>query len=156
MVLAIKEAEKALALGEIPVGAVMVRGGEVVGRGHNLCETERDATLHAEMVAIREASRAVGGWRLGECELYVTLEPCVMCCGAIIASRVGALVFGAYDPEYGGAGGRLDLFARHTLGAKTAVYGGVMQPECESLLNGFFRAARAKHGPGRPGGQSRT
>ncbi len=144
MALAIKEAEKALALGEIPVGAVVVRGGEVIGRGHNLCETRRDATLHAEVLAIREASKVLGDWRLGSCELYVTLEPCVMCSGAIIASRLGTLVFGAYDPEYGGAGGRLDLFARHCYGAKTAVYGGVMRSECEQLINGFFRAAREK------------
>lgn len=143
--MAISEANIALSAGEIPVGAVVVRGGEVIGRGHNLCETGRDATLHAELIAIREASRAVGDWRLGDCELYVTLEPCAMCAGAIINSRVRRLIFGAYDPEYGAAGGRLDLFARHCRGAATEVYGGVMRADCEALLNLFFKNMRNKH-----------
>ena len=142
MTYAIKEAEKALAAGEIPVGAVIVRNGEVIGRGHNLCETRRDATLHAEIIAIGEASRAVGDWRLNDCELYVTLEPCVMCSGAIINARLGAVIFGAYDPEYGGAGGRLDLFAKHCYGAGTKVYGGIMGGECSAMLNEFFKNMR--------------
>lgn len=139
---AIKEAKKALVLGEIPVGAVVVRRGEIISRGHNMCETHMNAVLHAEIIAIGEASRIVGDWRLNECSLYVTLEPCVMCSGAIINARVGSLVFGAYDSEYGGAGGRLDLFAKHCYGGKTAVFGGIMQSECEAMLNEFFRNIR--------------
>lgn len=144
MRLAIEEAKKALVMGEIPVGAVVVHGEEVIGRGHNLCETDRDATAHAEIIAIREASRNLGDWRLNECELYVTLEPCTMCAGAIINARLGKLIFGAYDPEYGGAGGRIDLFARHCFGAGTEVYGGVMRGECETMLNEFFDGMRKK------------
>ena len=142
MTYAIEEAEKALALGEIPVGAVIVRGGEVISRGHNLCETLRDATLHAEILAIRRASEVVGDWRLCGCDIYVTLEPCSMCAGAILNSRLDRLIFGAYDPERGAAGGRLDLFARHSLGGRAEVYGGIMQRECEAMLNGFFKNMR--------------
>ncbi len=139
---AIIEAKKALVLGEIPVGAVVVRDGRIIGRGHNLCENESSAVLHAEIRAITEASAALGDWRLKGCDLYVTLEPCVMCCGAIFNCRMERLIFGAYDPEYGGAGGRIDIFARHCLGGKTKVYGGVMEDECGELLNSFFEQLR--------------
>lgn len=142
MLYAIEEAQKARSLGEIPVGAVVVRDGQIIGKGHNLCESEGDATLHAEIIALRQASQSVGDWRLNDCELYVTLEPCVMCSGAIFNARLGKLIFGAYDPEYGGAGGRLDIFARHNLGGKTRVYGGIMEAECKAMLNEFFDSLR--------------
>ncbi len=144
MELAIAEARKALDLGEIPVGAVVVRGGLVIGAGHNLREREKNPLLHAEIAAISQAARAVGDWRLGGCEIYVTLEPCVMCSGAILNARMDRVIFGAYDPEYGAAGGRLDLFARHLYGGRTAVVGGVMEKECAALLNDFFKGAREK------------
>ena len=141
---AIKEAEKALALGEIPVGAVVVRGGEVIGAGHNFRENGKNPLLHAEITAIGRAAAAVGDWRLNGCELYVTLEPCAMCAGAIINARIDVVIFGAYDPEYGAAGGRLDLFARHILGGPTRVFGGVMERECSAMLNDFFKSVRSK------------
>ena len=144
MRIAIEEAKKALALGEIPVGAVIVRGGEVIGTGHNLRENGKNPILHAEIEAISRAAKALGDWRLSGCELYVTLEPCVMCAGAIINARMDRVIFGAYDPEYGAAGGRIDLFARHCFGSGTEVIGGVMEDECAALLNDFFRDVRNK------------
>ena len=144
MRMAIEEAKKALALGEIPVGAVVVRGDEVIGAGHNLRENGKNPVLHAEIEAISRAAEALGDWRLNGCELYVTLEPCVMCAGAIINSRMDRVIFGAYDPEYGAAGGRIDLFARHCFGGVAAVVGGVMEDECAALLNDFFKTVRTK------------
>ena len=101
---ALLEARKAYDMGEVPIGAVIVKDGKVIARGHNLRETEKDPTLHAEMVAIREAARYLGGWRLTGCELYVTIEPCPMCAGAIIQARIERVVFGAMDPKAGCAG----------------------------------------------------
>ncbi len=142
MRLAIEEAKKALSIGEVPVGAVVVRGGQVIAVGHNLRETSKNPVSHAEIIAISRASEAVGDWRLNDCDLYVTLEPCIMCAGAIINARMRSVIFGAYDPDYGGAGGRTDLFASHTFGAKTAVFGGIMEEECSALLNSFFDGIR--------------
>ncbi len=143
MKFAIAEAEKALALGEVPVGAVVVCGGKVIGAGHNLREKDKNPLRHAEMTAISEAARNVGDWRLNGCDIYVTLEPCVMCSGAILNARMDNLIFGAYDPEYGAAGGRLDLFARHCYGGTAKVTGGVMENECAELLNRFFGTVRS-------------
>ncbi len=143
MRLAIAEAEKALAIGEIPVGAVVVRGGRVIGSGHNLRERDKNPLLHAELIAISRAAEAVGDWRLNGCDIYVTLEPCVMCSGAILSARMDNVIFGAYDPEYGAAGGRLDLFARRCYGGVTRVVGGVMENECAEILNRFFSAIRS-------------
>ena len=106
---AIREAGEAEAKGEVPIGAVLVREGEIIGRGHNLRESHQDPTAHAEMIAIREAARLLGGWRLAGCELYVTLEPCPMCAGAILLSRLDTLVYGAYDPKGGCAGTLMNL-----------------------------------------------
>ncbi|MBR5535645.1 MAG: nucleoside deaminase [Clostridia bacterium] len=142
---AMKEARIALEIGEIPIGAVIVKDGEVIARGHNLRQTLRDATLHAEIVAIQEACRLLGDWRLDECDLYVTLEPCTMCAGAIINARMRSVFFGAYDAEYGGAGGRIDLFAPCYFGSKTEVYGGIMEKECTDFLNDFFKSIREKN-----------
>lgn len=139
---AIHEAKKARRKGEIPVGAVIVRHGHVISSGHNLRQTQHDVTLHAEICAIRKACSVIGDWRLDECDLYVTLEPCVMCSGAIISARMQNVYFGAYDPEYGAAGGKIDLFAKSYFGAPTTVWGGIMQHECEKLLNDFFASLR--------------
>ncbi len=142
---AMEEARKALDAGEIPVGAVIVKNGEVIARGHNLRQTLRDATLHAEVVAIREACKHLNDWRLDECDIYVTLEPCTMCAGAIINARMRRVFFGAYDAEYGGAGGKIDLFASCYFGGKTEVYGGIMEKECTDFLNDFFKSIRKKN-----------
>lgn len=142
MISAIEEAKKALALGEIPVGAVIVKDGEIIARGHNLRETRKDPVCHAEIEALRRAAQALGDWRLNGCGLYVTLEPCAMCAGAILNARVGRVVFGAYDKDYGAAGGKIDLFASRSLGGKTAVFGGIMERECAGILNEFFQNAR--------------
>lgn len=144
MRMAIEEAKKALAMGEIPVGAVVVKDDEVIGAGHNLREKGKNPILHAEIEAISRAAETLGDWRLGGCELYVTLEPCVMCSGAIINARMDRVIFGAYDPEYGAAGGRIDLFARHFFGSTAEVIGGVLEDECAALLNDFFKTVRTK------------
>ncbi len=141
---ALLEARKALDIGEIPVGAVIVRHGSIIARGHNLRQTLRDATLHAEIVAIKEACKVLSDWRLNDCDMYVTLEPCPMCAGAIINSRMRRVYFGAYDIAYGGAGGRIDLFSPAYFGSQTEVYGGIMEKECTDFLNGFFSSIRNK------------
>ena len=144
MKLALDEAAAAALEGEMPVGAVVVRNNEVIGRGHNIRNKLHDPTLHAEIVAIRQACEAISDWRLEDCDIYITLEPCVMCSGAIINSRMRSVYFGAYDPEYGAAGGRIDLFAKSYFGAKTTVYGGIMEDECTSMLKDFFAQLRKK------------
>lgn len=144
MMEAMVEAHKALDIGEIPIGAVIVKDNEIIARGHNLRQTLRDATLHAEVVAIQEACKVLKDWRLDDCDLYVTLEPCTMCAGAIINARMRRVFFGAYDPEYGGAGGKIDLFAPCYFGSKTEVYGGIMEKECTDFLNDFFASIRKK------------
>ena len=107
-----KEAKKAQKIDEVPIGCVIVKDGVIIARGYNKKEKSQDVTSHAEIVAIRKASKKLNNWRLIDCDLYVTLEPCVMCSGAIINSRMRSVYFGAYDPEYGGAGGRIDLFSK--------------------------------------------
>ncbi|MCH5332079.1 MAG: nucleoside deaminase [Alistipes sp.] len=137
MRLAINEARKALSEGEVPIGAVVMCNGAVIGRGHNLVETLCDATAHAELQAITAASSSLGGKYLDSCTLYVTLEPCVMCAGAIAWSQVGRLVYGASDPKrgYTTVGGRL-------LHPKTEVSSGVLAAECEEIVSGFFARLR--------------
>lgn len=142
MRIALDEAHLAIKEGEMPVGAVVVKNGEVIATGHNIRNISHDPTLHAEIVAIREACRKLGDWRLSDCDLYVTLEPCVMCSGAIINSRMNSVYFGAYDLEYGGAGGRIDLFSKSYFGSNTSVYGGIMEEECTSMLKDFFASLR--------------
>ena len=130
-------AQKAAALGEIPVGAVVVKDGVIVGRGYNRREIDRDATAHAEVLAIREACRTLDGWRLDGCDLFVTLEPCPMCTGAILQSRVSRVIYGAGDPKAGCCGGLLALteenFEQHP-----AIYAGVLERECTEILRAFF------------------
>lgn len=142
MRLALNEAQKAIEEGEMPVGAVIVRDGQVIATGHNVRNVTHDPTLHAEIVAIRKACEKLGDWRLSDCDIYVTLEPCVMCSGAIINSRMRSVYFGAYDAEYGGAGGRIDLFSKSYFGSNTRVYGGIMEEECTSMLKSFFASLR--------------
>jgi tRNA(adenine34) deaminase len=145
---AIEEAEKAAAIGEVPIGAVIVRGGEIVGRGYNMRETKKDPTLHAEMIAIREASERLGGWRLIGCTLYVTLEPCPMCAGAIVQSRIEQVVYGASDPKAGCAGTLMNLLDEPRFNHQVPVVEGVLAEECGQLLKDFFRRLRQKKQPG--------
>ena len=143
MRLAIEEAKKSAKWGDVPVGAVMVRDGEVIAACGNAREKERVATAHAECRAIEAACRALGGWHLTRCTLYVTLEPCPMCAGAIVNSRVDRVVFGARDPKSGAYGSALDL-CDAPLNHRPEVEGGVLAGECAALLSAFFAAKRAK------------
>jgi len=129
---------------EVPVGAVVVIGGEIVGRGFNQPIGRHDPTAHAEVMALRDAAARVGNYRLPGSTLYVTLEPCVMCSGAIMHARVGRVVFGATDPKTGAAGSVVDLFAEARLNHHADIVGGVLTEECGALLSGFFAARRAK------------
>ena len=129
---------------ETPVGAVVVKDGAVVGRGRNQRELRQDATLHAEMTAIRQASRRLGSWRLDGCDLYVTLEPCPMCAGAIQQARLRAVYYGAKDPKAGACGSKIDLFAVAGLNHYPEIVGGCLEEECSALLKDFFRRMRAK------------
>jgi len=139
---ALAEAERAAAIGEVPIGAVVVRGGEVIGRGHNRRETDSDPLAHAELLAIREAARRMGGWRLTECALYCTLEPCPMCAGALVNSRVERLVYGAADPKAGWCGTLGNLVQDPRLNHRLEVTAGVLAEESAALLRGFFAALR--------------
>ncbi|MDR3552750.1 MAG: nucleoside deaminase [Clostridia bacterium] len=143
MRLALCEAEKALALGEVPVGAVIVRGGKIVGTGFNRRECGQNALLHAEIEAIGCACGRLQSWRLNECALFVTLEPCPMCAGAIINARIPRVVYGAPDPKAGACGSVADLFAM-PFSHGPAVSSGVLACECTALMNGFFRRIREK------------
>jgi tRNA(adenine34) deaminase len=144
MRLAIEEARRAEAIGEVPVGAVIVRDGEVVATGHNLTHTLQDPSAHAEMVAIRRAAQATGHWRLLGCTLYVTLEPCAMCAGAIVLARIPDLVFGARDPKAGMCGSLEDLVRHPRLNHRVQLTTGVLERDCGDLLRDFFRARRAR------------
>jgi len=144
MKLALQEALNAYDLGEVPVGAVVVKDGRVIGRGHNLREKLSDPTAHAEIIAITAASEAVGGWRLEGCDLYVTLEPCPMCSGALINSRMRRVVFGAYDPKAGCCGTLMNLVQDTRFNHVCDVAGGVMEDDCADLLKLFFRQRRSE------------
>jgi tRNA(adenine34) deaminase len=141
---ALTEAEGALAAGEVPVGAVVVRGGEVIARGSNRTIRDHDATTHAELVALRAASAALGEWRLEGCTLYVTLEPCAMCAGAIVLARVARVVFGAWDDRAGMAGSVGDLLRHPKLNHRPEVTGGVLAAESGELLRAFFAERRGE------------
>jgi tRNA(adenine34) deaminase len=141
---AVREAERALAIDEVPVGCVIVHDGTIVGRGHNQVERLKDATAHAEMIAIGAASAALGSWRLNECTMYVTLEPCAMCAGAIVLARVGRMVYGATDPKAGACGSVLDVIHEPRLNHRVELSNGVMAEECGALLKLFFQAKRKK------------
>jgi tRNA(adenine34) deaminase len=142
MLAALAEARQALEIGEVPVGAIVVRAGEIVGRGHNLREREQNPLAHAELVALRQAAASLASWRLLECTLVVTLEPCAMCAGALVNSRIARLVYGASDPKAGFCGTLGDLSSDRRLNHRFAVRSGVMAAECSELLRGFFATLR--------------
>ena len=147
MRLALEQAALAEALGEVPVGAVVVRGGEVVATGHNLTHTLQDPSTHAEMVAIRRAAQVLGEWRLLECTLYVTLEPCAMCSGAIVLARIPRLVFAAHDPKAGMSGSLANLVQHPLLNHRVQLTTGVLAHESGEVLRAFFRARRRGKAP---------
>jgi tRNA(adenine34) deaminase len=136
-------ARAAAALGEVPVGAVAVRDGQVVGRGHNLRETAKDPLAHAELLALKEASRTLDAWRLTGVTLYVTLEPCTMCAGSLVQARIDRVVFGASDPKAGAVGSLYDVLADTRLNHRVEVTRGVMDEKCGAILKSFFRELRA-------------
>lgn len=144
MSLALELARQAAAFDEVPVGAVVVRDGEVIGRGFNRPIGGHDPTAHAEVAALRDAGARAGNYRLPGATLYVTLEPCVMCIGAIFHARIARVVFGARDPKTGAAGSVLDLFSEPRLNHHAVVEGGILAAECGALLSGFFAARRQK------------
>lgn len=146
---ALSLAKKAFELGEVPVGAVAVWEGEIVGRGMNLRETDKNALRHAEIMAIEEACKKLGGWRLWKCDLYVTLEPCPMCTGAIINSRIKRVVYGASDPKAGSCGSLVNLFDL-PYNHKPEVTKGVLEDECSALLSEFFAKLREKRKKQKP------
>ena len=137
-------AREAAACDEVPVGALVVQDGVVLGRGFNQPISRHDPTAHAEVMALRDAANRLGNYRLPGCTLYVTLEPCVMCVGAIIHARIARVVFAARDPKTGACGSVVDLFAEPRLNHHAAVTGGVLSEECGALLSAFFAARRAK------------
>jgi tRNA(adenine34) deaminase len=143
MLLALDEADKAAQLKEVPIGAVVVYRNKVVGRGYNLRETEQDPLLHAEMIAIREAAMYLKSWRLEECTLYVTLEPCPMCAGAILQSRIPRLVYGAIDPKAGCVDSLYQLLNDERFNHQTVVVDGILQEVCSEKLRSFFQSLRA-------------
>ena len=139
---ALAEAEAAAGEGEVPVGAIVVAGGAIIARGHNRSETDIDPSAHAEIVALREAARKSGNYRLTDATLYVTLEPCAMCMGAIVQARIERLVFGAYDPKAGAAGSAIDLSESPSFNHRFEVNGGVLAEECGAVLKTFFESKR--------------
>lgn len=148
---ALAEAAAAQGLGEVPIGAILVHDGRIVGRGHNLRETSNDPTTHAEMVAIRQAAAELGSWRLLDCSLYVTLEPCVMCMGAIILARIPELIYACRDPRAGAVGSIYDFSKDQRFNHRVNVIEGVLAEECSELLSGFFRELRARKKSGDAG-----
>ena len=139
---AIKEARKALEEGEVPIGAVVVSRGKIVGRGHNRVESLKDATAHAEIIALGAASTGTGDWRLEDSTLYVTVEPCLMCLGAMFMSRVARLVFGTTDSRGGACGGAVDLARLKYMDREITIDGGILAEECKGLLLEFFSKVR--------------
>ena len=143
MLEALALAREAAVAGEVPVGCVIVRGGEIVGRGRNRREEKQSVSSHAEMEAMAQANEALGTWRLDDCELYVTLEPCPMCAGAILNARIPRVFYGARDPAFGACGGVLNLFMED-FPHPPALVGGVLEEECARVLQDFFRGLRKK------------
>jgi len=142
MRMAVREAERALEHDDVPIGAVVVRGGEVLAAAHNERELRQDPTAHAELIALREAARAGGSWRVLDSVIYVTLEPCPMCAGAIVLARVPRVVYGAADPKAGACGSVLDILAEPRLNHRPEVAGGLLAQECGELLGEFFASRR--------------
>ena len=143
MRLAIREAQRALQHDDVPVGALIVLGGEVIGAGHNERELRQDPTAHAELLALREAARRLGSWRVLESVLYVTLEPCAMCAGAIVLGRIARVVYGTADPKAGAAGSVIDILGERRFNHRPDVAAGLLREECAALLVDFFGARRS-------------
>ena len=141
---ALEEARKAYDKDEVPVGAVVVHDGQIIGRGHNLVESIQDPSAHAEMLAITAAANTLASWRLDDSILYVTLEPCMMCAGAILLSRVSTIVYGASDPRYGACGSKLQIADSDELDVRANLVSGVLQEECSTLIKDFFKKLRQR------------
>lgn len=141
---ALKEAEKSYDKEEIPVGAVIVKNGKIIARGHNLKETKNDTTNHAEIIAIRKASKKLKSWRLTGCTMYVTLEPCTMCAGALIQARLDKVVIGTMDEKTGACGSVLNVLEDYKFNHKVEIEKGVMEKECKEILQKFFKELRDK------------
>jgi tRNA(adenine34) deaminase len=139
---ALRQAQKAYAADEVPVGAVVVREGKIIARAYNQVELLKDATAHAEMLALTQAEAAVGDWRLTDCDLYVTKEPCAMCAGALVHTRIRRVIFGCPDPSAGAAGGVVNLLQLRSLNHRCEITSGVLQKECAAILQDFFRKRR--------------
>lgn len=139
---ALKEARKAEVLGEVPVGAVIVCNDRIIGRGHNLSITKSDPTAHAEIIALRKASKKLKNYRLSGCKLYVTIEPCAMCAGALVWARVAEIIFGASDPKAGACGSVLNIVYNKQLNHRIKTTGGLLEHECRSLIQNFFKNRR--------------
>ena len=146
MALALREARKAARIGEVPIGAVIVKDGIVIGRGYNRSESGKDPTLHAEMIAIRRASKKLGAWRLVGCTMYVTVEPCTMCAGAAVLARLDAIVTGAESDKSGACGSVKDILMSGDLNHRVGYSAGVLGRECADLLSGFFKELRSRSG----------
>jgi tRNA(adenine34) deaminase len=144
---AILAARQAEAINEVPIGAIIVWQDKVIGRGYNMRETTLDPTAHAEMIAIRQASQALGAWRLLDCALYVTLEPCPMCAGAIVQARIPKIIYGTSDPKAGCAGTLMNLLQEERFNHQVEIVSNVLQDECSALLSSFFRKLRNKTKP---------
>lgn len=142
MKIALDEAKRAAGIDEVPVGAVIVKDGIIISQAFNTRESSKDATAHAEITAIKKACEALGGWRLIGCEMYVTLEPCLMCSGAILQSRIEKLYIGAMDPKAGAAGSVINVFEDYWFHHKCEVYTGILQEECSGILKDFFKKKR--------------
>lgn len=139
---ALREAEAALAEGEVPIGAVIVKNGRIIGRGHNQREMLKDPTAHAEMIAITQAAATLEAWRLLECSLYVTLEPCAMCAGAMVLARIPRVIFGTTDPKAGACGSLMNIVQDPRLNHRLTVTAGVLAEQCGGILRDFFRSRR--------------
>ena len=144
MLLALKEAKKALLIDEVPVGCVIVYNNKVVARGYNKREKEQEATSHAEINAIRKASKKINNWRLCDMDLYVTVEPCIMCAGAIMWSRFRRVIYGAKDPKGGALGTSINIFDTPNINHHPEIIGGVLEEECSSIIKNYFKEKRAK------------
>ena len=144
---ALRQAQKAYAADEVPVGAVVVREGKIIGRAHNQVELLKDATAHAEMLALTQAEAAVGDWRLTDCDLYVTKEPCAMCAGALVHTRIRRVIFGCTDPSAGAAGSLINLLQMPGFNHRCDIASGVLQDECAAILRDFFRKRRNEKDP---------
>ncbi|MCL2860660.1 MAG: tRNA adenosine(34) deaminase TadA [Oscillospiraceae bacterium] len=141
---ALKEAQKALTKAEVPVGAIIVKEGKIIARAHNIKEQKQDGTMHAEIIAIKKASKKLNNWRLTDCEMYITLEPCTMCAGAIISSRIKKVYFGTNDPKAGAVGSVLNLFEDYTFNHKVEYEKNILEEECRNILQDFFKKLRNK------------